>query len=119
MYLEADFDHPQLLESAQFVIAANAPQPGFAVEGRTAADRKWKLLTDRFQGKVQSKQDLRRDAVHALHLADFSVIAVYANGEGLGAIGQDMMKHPTQWSLRDLGGLGDFHLMRISEPGRP
>jgi 4-amino-4-deoxy-L-arabinose transferase-like glycosyltransferase len=116
MFLEADFDHPQLLDSAQFLIAANAPQPGFAVEGRFPHDRNWKFLTDRFNGKVQSPQDLRRDAVHALHLADFSVIAVYANGDGLGAIGLDMAKHPAQWSLQDLGGIGDFHLMKISEP---
>jgi hypothetical protein len=116
MFLEADFDHPQLLDSVQFLIAANAPQPGFAVEGRAPLDRNWKLLSDRFNGKVQGQQDLRRDAVHALHLADFSVIAVYTNGDGLDAIGRDMANHPAQWSLEDLGGIGNFRLMKISEP---
>jgi hypothetical protein len=116
MFLEAGFDHPQLLDSVQFLIAANAPQPGFAVEGRLPHDRNWKLLADRFNGKVQGPQDLRRDAVHALHLADFSLIAVYTKGDDLSAIGRDMANHPAQWSLRDLGGIGDFHLMKISEP---
>lgn len=116
MSLEVDFDHPQLLEAAQFLIAANAPQPGFVIEGRLASDRKWQTLTDRFNGKVLPARDLRRDAIHALHEAGFSIIATYANGDGLGAVGSDMAKHPRQWSLKDLGAIGEFHLLRISEP---
>jgi uncharacterized membrane protein YhaH (DUF805 family) len=116
MFLEADFDHPQLLDSVQFLIAANAPQPGFAIEGLPAKSKQWQLLTDRFEGKVNGRQDLRREAIYGIHRAGFSVISVYSNGEGLGAIGRDMTRHPRQWSLEDLGGHGDFHLMRIIEP---
>jgi hypothetical protein len=113
MYLEADFNHPQLLDSAAFLIAANAPQPGFAVEGRNASTGKWQLLTDRFNGRVVPLEDLRQEAVHALKLAGFTTISVYSNGDGLGAIGRDMVQHPWQWGVADLGGYGDFHLMRI------
>jgi len=116
MFLEADFDHPQLLDSVQLLIAANAPQPGFRVEGRAAQSRVWQTLTGRLEGKVLPAQDLRRDAVYAVHHAGFSVISVYSNGEGLGVIGQDMLKNQKQWSVQDLGGYGDFHLMRIIEP---
>jgi hypothetical protein len=114
MFLEADFDHPQLLEAAQFLIAANAPQPGFVVEGHVGPN--WQILTDRFNGEVMPPRDLRREAVHALHQAGFTVVAGYANGEGLGVIGFDMARHPAQWGLQDLGSIGDFHLLRISEP---
>ncbi len=72
MFLEADFDHPQLLEAAQFLIAANAPQPGFVVEGRVG--RNWKILTDRFNGKVMPPRDLRREAVHALRVKQVSLV---------------------------------------------
>jgi uncharacterized membrane protein YhaH (DUF805 family) len=116
MYLEADFDHPQLLNAAQFLIAANAPQPGFRIEGRSIQARTWQTLTDRFEGKVLPAQDLRRDAVHALHQAGFAVISVFANGDGLGKIGQDIIRNPAAWSLQDLGSIGDFHLLRIVEP---
>jgi hypothetical protein len=116
MFLEADFDHPQLLNAVQFIIAANAPQPGFVVEGRLAQNGKWQLLADRFNGKVQSPQELRRDAASALHRAGFNVISVYSNSDGLGAIGQDMLKNQRQWGIHDMGGYGDFHLMRIIEP---
>jgi hypothetical protein len=116
MFLEADFDHPQLLNAVQVTIGANALEPGFAIQGRAANSRDWKLLTDRWTGKVNRGLDLRSDAVYALHHAGFSVISVYANAEGLGQIGSDMVKNQKQWSLQDLGGYGDFHLMRIIEP---
>jgi uncharacterized membrane protein YhaH (DUF805 family) len=119
MYLEARFHHPQLLDSAVFLIAANAPQPGFIVEGRNASTGKWQLLLDRFNARVIPNQDLRQEAVHALKLAGFTTISVYTSGDGLGAIGRDMVKHPWQWNLADLGSYGDFHLMRIEPPEYP
>lgn len=116
MYLEAGFNQPQLLDSAVFLIAANAPQPGFTVEGRNASTGKWQVLADSFKGRVVPSQDLRQEAVHALKLAGFTTIGVYTSGDGLGAIGRDMVKHPWQWGVSDLGSYGDFHLMRIETP---
>jgi hypothetical protein len=116
MYLEAEFAHPQLLDSATFIIAANAPQPGFAVEGRPVDGHGWQLLSDRFQGKVMALQDRRSDAVFALYRAGFTHIAVPETESGLGTMGVDMIQHPEQWRLRDLGASGDFHLMKIVTP---
>jgi uncharacterized membrane protein YhaH (DUF805 family) len=116
MFLEADFDHPQLLTSVKLIIGANAPEPGFVVEGRPAKSHNWQLLADRFDGKVISKPDLRAGATRALRQAGFNTIAVYTDGNGLGAIGQDMLKNLDCWGLADLGGVGEFHLFRITEP---
>ena len=116
MLLEADFDHPQLLNSVQLLLAANAPQPGFVVEGRPASGKPWQILTKQLDGIVNQRHDLRRDAIYAIHHAGFSVISVNSGNQGLSAIGLDMTRHPRQWSVEDLGGYGDFHLMRIVEP---
>jgi hypothetical protein len=116
MYLEADFNHPQLLDSARFLIAANGPQPGFAIEGRLAGSRQWQLLSDRFAGRVTQPRDLRRDAVHALKLAGFTAISVEASDGGLGTIGQDMLAHPARWGVKEIGEYGNFHLLRIVGP---
>jgi hypothetical protein len=116
MFLEADFDHPQLLNAVEFLIAANAPQPGFAIQGRSSSTGTWHLLTDRFNGRVERPHDLRQEAVHALKMAGFTAISIDANGEGLGAIGSDMVQHPSQWGVRDLGAYGQFHVMQIVAP---
>jgi Dolichyl-phosphate-mannose-protein mannosyltransferase len=116
MFLQVGFDHPQLLDSIEFLIAANAPQAGFVIQGLPASSRKWLVLSNRFDAKVVATQDLRQAAVHAISLAGFTYLTVYAEAQGIGSMGRDMVRHPWQWGLQDAGGYGVFHLMRIVAP---
>jgi len=113
MFLEADFDQPELVNAAEFTIAANAAQPGFAVEGRLASNGKWQRLTDRFNGKVIDLPDLRIPAIRSLKKAGFTAISMWAYGGGLGVLAQDMVDNASKWGLTDLGSNGPFHIMRI------
>jgi hypothetical protein len=113
MFLEAVFDHPQLLNSIELLIAKNYAVPEFVIEGRRAANGKWQLLADAFNTSTAEAGDLRHEAINALKRAGFTHVAVNSDGEGLGRIGADMVEHPVQWGVRDIGARGPVHLIRI------
>jgi hypothetical protein len=112
MYLEADFDRPQLLTSAVMISHTPVYRVPFEVDGQ-GLDGKWHLLSRDPGIELRPREPLRLAAAHALRRAGYRYILAPDNFEGNGSLGHDMLARMKDWGLEAPGQAGDIYLFRI------
>jgi hypothetical protein len=113
MYLEVDFDRPEMVSSIELLSESNKPVETMLIQGLPADGSNWRLLTDGIHTEKAAPQDLRREAVRSLRNARLTYILVGSEGQGTSRIGKDMLEHPIAWGVEDVASIGPVHLFRI------
>jgi 4-amino-4-deoxy-L-arabinose transferase-like glycosyltransferase len=113
MFLEVDFDRPQIVSSIELLSERTKPAETLIVQGLPAEGGKWRLLADGLHTEIAEPQDLRREAVRALKDAGFTYVLVSSEGQGAARIGKDMWDHPVAWGVEDVESIGPVHLFRL------
>jgi len=113
MYVEADFDRPQILGGALMTSpTAFFPLP-FEFYGRGRERDRWYLLTNHPVVTAGTVGDVRMAATRAVRNAGFRYILVYSGSEGNGPLGTAMAEHAPEWGLEKAAELGPVVLFRI------
>ncbi len=111
MFVEADFDRPQVLSSALMT----SPTPFFHVPfefyGRESGG--WRLLTSRPIVTAKPLGDVRMAATRAVQSAGFRYILADDGGGGYGVLGAAMAHYEGEWGLERAGEFGPVVLLRI------
>jgi hypothetical protein len=111
MYLQAEFDHAQMLSGA----VMTSPTPIFHVpfefygRGRDG----WRLLTARPEVALRQLPDLRAAAAKAIHDAGFSYILAATGEQGNAPLAAAMDGHAAEWGMEKAGYAGPVRLYRI------
>ncbi len=111
MYVEADFDRPQLLSG----VLMTSVDPLFHVpfEFYTRENGHWRFITNQPALTARTLGDVRMSATHALLSAGFRYILAYTAGGGNGPLAADMAAHEAQWGLERTADYGPIVLFRI------
>ena len=111
IYVEVDFDRPQILSAALMTSpTAIYPLP-FEFYGRERDA--WRLLTNRPVVTPNVVGDVRMSAMKAIRDAGFNYILAYDSDEGNGVLGAAMLGHEAEWGLEKTASLGPVVLLRI------
>lgn len=114
MFLETDFDHPQLLDATQLLVERTNTTQSFMVQGQERRKAAWLTLTGAFSSAVSKEDDLRHEAGRSLKSAGFTYLLTEIGKRGLAPVGEDLLKHPREWGAELTVRLGDvclFHLL--------
>lgn len=111
MYLQAEFDHGQMLSGA----VMTSPTPMFHVpfEFYGRGREGWRLLTDRPEVVPRPLPDLRAAAAKAIRNAGFSYILAATGNEGNAPLAAAMDGHAAEWGMEKAGYAGRVTLYRI------
>jgi hypothetical protein len=113
MFLQVDFERPQLLNAVDMTMERNYQVPMFLVQAQADGSPKWRTLADAFQTELLHREGLRYEAMFALKSAGFTHILASTDAGGLGVIGADLVKHANEWGVKNEGAIGQVHLLRI------
>jgi len=111
MYLQAEFDHAQMLSGA----VMTSPTPIFHVpfEFYARGREGWRMLTDRPEVALRPLPDLRAAATKAIRDAGFSYILTATGNEGNAPLAAAMEGHAAEWGMEKAGYAGRVILYRI------
>ena len=111
MYLQAEFDHAQMLSGA--VMTSHTPVFHVPFEFYARGREGWRLLTNRPAVALRPLQDLRAAATKAIRDAGFSYILAATGNEGNAPLAVAMESHASEWGLEKAGYAGRVRLYRI------
>lgn len=111
MYVEANFDNPQLLSG--IVMTSHTPIFHVPFEFYARGKDGWRLLTDRPDVVNRPFPDLRASAVRAIRNAGFRYILASSGEGGNGLLGAALAGHESEWGLEKAGYAGMVTLYRI------
>jgi 4-amino-4-deoxy-L-arabinose transferase-like glycosyltransferase len=109
MFVEADFDRPQVLSSV--LMTSPTPHLPFEFYGREGGG--WRRLTSRPTVTAKPLGDVRMAATRAVERAGFRYILANDGGGGYGVLGAAMAHHEGEWGLERVGEVGPVVLLRI------
>ena len=112
MFVEVEFDRPQLLSSAALLSHTPIYRVPLEFYGQSP-DGRWRLLSGHPRAVERHGDDLRLPATRAIRRAGFHYILVPTGEGGYGPLGKLMVAEAPQWGLRDVAAAGDVHLLRI------
>jgi len=112
MYLEADFDRPQVLTSALMISHTPVYQVPFEIDGQ-GMDGKWHLLSSEPRVTVRPREELRRWAAQAVRRAGYRYLLAADTAEGNGLLTKDMLARLHDWDLEIAGQVGNVYLFRV------
>jgi hypothetical protein len=113
MFVEIDFDRPQLLSSAVLLSHTPLYRPVLEVYGKPAASNGWRLLSNALAATPQPQRDLRLDAARALRRAGYGWVLAPTGAGGNAPIGNLLARNPAEWNVELTGDAGRFLLFRI------
>jgi len=108
MYVEVDFDRPQLLSAA---VVTSSSDLALDFYGREQDG--WQLLACRPTITPKPLGDVRMAATRAIRAAGFRYILAADGPEGNGILGAAMARDPADWGLEKVGDVGPVLLFRI------
>jgi len=111
MYLQAEFDHAQMLSGA--VMTSQTPIFHVPFEFYARGREGWRLLTDRPEVALRPLPDLRAAAAKAIRDAGFRYILAATGNEGNAPLAAAMEGHAAEWGMEKAGYAGRVSLYRI------
>jgi hypothetical protein len=112
MYMEADFDRPQVL--TDMVLISHTPVYKVPVEiFGLRPDGKWHLLSNRPEPIQRPPEDLRKAATRGIKRAGFRYILTPTASAGMGPLGDLIAGREAEWGLELVGQAGKIFLFRI------
>ena len=111
MYLQAEFDHAQVLSGA--VMTSHTPIFHVPFEFYARGRDGWRLLTSRPAVTLRPLPDLRAAATKAIRDAGFRYILAATGNEGNAPLAAAMEGHAAEWGMEKAGYAGRVTLYRI------
>jgi hypothetical protein len=111
MYVQAEFDHAQMLSGA--LMTSQTPIFHVPFEFYARGRDGWRLLTDRPEVTLRPLPDLRAAATKAIRNAGFSYILAATGNEGNAPLAAAMEGHAAEWGMEKAGYAGRVTLYRI------
>lgn len=112
MFVEADFDRPQLLTSVLMITHTPVYQVPFEIDAQ-GTDGKWFSLSRRPRIVERPHEDLRRWAAQGIRSAGYRYILAPDTKDGNGVLGRDMLARQVDWGLETAGKVGNIYLFRV------
>ena len=112
MYMEADLVSPQVLTSMDLISHTPVYKVPVEIFGM-GPNGKWQLLSNNPETILRPPEDLRKAAVRGIQRAGFRYILTPTASGGLGALGDLIAGHETEWGLELVGQVGNIFLFRI------
>ena len=111
MYVQAEFDHAQILSGA--VMTSQTPMFHVPFEFYGRGRDGWRLLTARPEVTLRPLADLRPAATKAIRNAGFSYILAATGNEGNAPLAAAMEGRAAEWGMEKAGYAGRVRLYRI------
>lgn len=111
MYVEADFEHPLVLDGA--VVSSPTPYDSLPFDFYGRVGDRWHLLATRPTETAKPLGDVRMDATRSIRGAGFHYILADCGKDGLGVVGVAMAEHQADWGVEKVAGIGTEVLFRI------